>query len=331
MEVVFPHCSTGPRTLSLEAVSEKTKVWRLLEEVVEGGQGGEPFLHYTAVGYGGLSLFLKAEGEPGRGELPRRFYPLDMKRSLKTNLKDRAVVEHPIIHVVFKSEEMNYREEQDLCLEEPPEQEEQRPGQQEPGSCQEAVTVGDVMSDTEAMAADPEAYKQYFDFYLKYYSTKYKVQGAAPPGSAPLSHPAQLLLNRPHGPPPPHQFRPQGTPPPHQFHAPPPSQQFHAPPPFQANYRPDFNRPPPSYGPPPSGYPARSAPPFTPSSSPNFSRPPPPSQPNYFRPPPSLPPPSSSLNASNVASAQNIKKELQKTAGLGLLASYGSGSDSDSE
>ena len=128
VEVVFPHCTPGPRTLSLEAISEKTKVWRLLEEVLERGQGGEAFLHYAAVGYGGLSLFLKAEGQPGPGEGPRRFYPLDMKRSLKTNLKNRAVVEHPIIHVVFKSEEMNYREEQDLCLEEPSELEEPGPG-----------------------------------------------------------------------------------------------------------------------------------------------------------------------------------------------------------
>merc|ERR1712126_41977 len=37
--------------------------------------------------------------------------------------------------------------------------------------------LGDVMSDTDAMQADPEAYKQYFDFYHKYYTQKYAQHG----------------------------------------------------------------------------------------------------------------------------------------------------------
>merc|ERR1712037_752079 len=57
---------------------------------------------------------------------------------------------------------------------------------------------GDILSAPDAMALDPEGYKRHFDFYLKYYSTKMRLQG----GQAPSNHPVQMLLGKQTGPPP---------------------------------------------------------------------------------------------------------------------------------
>merc|ERR1711952_258358 len=56
------------------------------------------------------------------------------------------------------------------------------------------------MSETDAMAADPEAYKQYFDFYLKYYTQKYAQHGVTsepPPGLPPAAPAAAPDMSRP--------------------------------------------------------------------------------------------------------------------------------------
>merc|ERR1719500_2169024 len=183
---------------------------------------------------------------------------------------------------------------------------------------------GDILSAPDAMALDPEGYKRHFDFYLKYYSTKMRLQG----GQAPSNHPVQMLLGKQTGPPPsahPVQMLLKPTPSPLQSPAPfSHGQLSHGPvnagtysqpkasaPVFSANYVPDFNRPPP-----------------------NFSRPPP-SFPTTSK---TTPPPcargSPSLTASNVEAATTIKKELKASAGLGLLSAYcgsDSGSDSDSD
>merc|ERR1719427_2141860 len=98
-------------------VSERTKLWRLVEEQVEGGgekEEEDDFILYKSLSYGGISFYLKTEGMTGRNEKSRRFYPLDLKRSLKTNLQGVMIVEHPVIHVVFKAEEMIYREEEEV-------------------------------------------------------------------------------------------------------------------------------------------------------------------------------------------------------------------------
>ena len=230
---------------------------------------------------------------------------MDMKRSLKTNLKNTSFVEHPIIHVVFRSEECNYREDQDYAMEE---ERQEEPGQEDPRP--PSLGVGDVLSETDAMAADPEAYKQYFDFYLKYYSAKYNRPGSTvPPAAAAPSHPAQLLL------------------PPRNNTFPTRSSSNPFPPSFTPNYTPDFNRAPTLAKPPPPAYPARSTPALFSTPPPDFSTPPP----NFSLPPPAIRTPVSALNARNSTSAQNIQSELKKTAGLGLLAAYGSGSDSDSD
>jgi len=93
-------------------------------------------------------------------------------------LKNTRIVEHPIIHVVFTRDEHIYMEEQDLIVFEA-EKDTLKDGMDDP-SATDTPTLGDVLSQTDAMQADPDAYKQYFDFYLKYYTSKYAQQGVNP-------------------------------------------------------------------------------------------------------------------------------------------------------
>ena len=58
-----------------------------------------------SVGYGGLCVYLKNE----IADSGSRFYPLEMKRSLRHNLSDKVLVEHPVLHLVMKGEQCNYR------------------------------------------------------------------------------------------------------------------------------------------------------------------------------------------------------------------------------
>jgi len=163
--------------VTLSSVNERTKLWRLLADYVEFKSADDfedPFQQYRAVSYSGISLYLKAEGQAAPGEPTRHFYPLDMKRSLKTALKNTRIVEHPIIHVVFSRDEHLYREDQDYIL-----FDEEKEGSVDANITADAVnpSIGEVLSQADAMQADPEAYKQYFDFYLKYYTSKYAQQG----------------------------------------------------------------------------------------------------------------------------------------------------------
>ena len=166
------------QTVVLPSVSERTKLWKLLSDYVEfesADNHEDPYQQYRAVSYGGICLYLKAEGQAAPGETPRRFYPLDMKRSLKTVLKDTRIVEHPIIHVVFSRDEHLYREDLDYVLfDEEKESDNTTAGENADG---DKPRLGDVLSQADAMQADPESYKQYFDFYLKYYTSKYAQQG----------------------------------------------------------------------------------------------------------------------------------------------------------
>ena len=179
-------------TITLPSVSERTKLWKLISDFVEfksADDPEDPYQQYRSVSYGGLSLYLKAEGQPAPGEPIRHFYPLDMKRSLKTVLKNTRIVEHPIIHVVFTRDEHMYREDLDYILFEEDKQavKDAPPKPNDPSAGD--PTLGDVLSQTDAMQADPEAYKQYFDFYLKYYTSKYAQQGVAPDQSQSLPNP----------------------------------------------------------------------------------------------------------------------------------------------
>ena len=179
-------------TITLPSVGERTKLWKLISDFVEfkGADDHEdPFQQYRGVSYGGLSLYLKAEGQPAPGEPSRHFYPLDMKRSLKTVLKNTRIVEHPIIHVVFTRDEHMYREDLDYILFEEDKAAVKDALPNPNDSTSGDPTLGDVLSHTDAMQADPEAYKQYFDFYLKYYTSKYAQQGVAPDQSQSLPNP----------------------------------------------------------------------------------------------------------------------------------------------
>jgi len=171
------------QTITLSAVSERIKLWRLISDYVEvrgTDDPDDPFQLYRSVSYGGLCLYLKAEGQPNRGEGGRRFYPLDIRRSLKYALKDTSIVEHPIIHVVFTQDECLYREAQDCLMIESSDK--MATGTEaiisQSGIEAGAPSVGEVLSHADAMQADPEAYKKYFDFYLKYYTSKYAQEGA---------------------------------------------------------------------------------------------------------------------------------------------------------
>jgi hypothetical protein len=190
IQLQFPNAN---KSVYLEAVNERIKLWRLLADYLEfkiENDPSDPFQQYRSVSYGGISLFLKAEGMPKQGEKARRFHELDMKRSLKSNLENKVLVEHPIIIVAFKTDDHMYREEQDCFVMETSDKSEthmvKEGAHAQEGTKPDDVSVADVLSQAEAMQADPDTYKHYFDFYLKYYSAKYSQQ---PPKSEDLSSP----------------------------------------------------------------------------------------------------------------------------------------------
>jgi len=177
------------QTLTFENIPDTTKMWKLLAEVLEPetedrsrtapapapGCWENPVPQdqldlYRGVGYGGLSLFLKSESLRQEGEETLPFYPMEQKRSLRYNLRDRTLVEHPVIYVVFKSDDCNFRsEEKTSNLDYEEEMHDEAKGA-EPDFPQ---SVGDVLGEEENMSADPEAYAEYYSFYLKYYTQKY--------------------------------------------------------------------------------------------------------------------------------------------------------------
>merc|ERR1719376_996796 len=163
---------------------------------------------------------------------------------------------------------------------------------------------GDILSAPDAMALDPEGYKRHFDFYLKYYSTKMRIQG----GQAPSNHPVQMLLGK------------QPAPVPSSAH---PVQMLLKASPSTSTPPVPFSHGPPAHGPSNTGSYSASQPPiYAPNYVPDFNRPPP----NFSRPPPSFPTPpppptfgsnssktnqpktNPSLTASNVEAATEIKK-----------------------
>merc|ERR1712098_669301 len=102
--------------------------------------------------------------------------------------------EHPVIYVIFKSDEHMFREDDIVDDSEKKQSEEDQKVSE--ADVEKPKNIGDVMDQADAMQADPEAYKQYFDFYLKYYTSKYAQQGVdlskpdAPPNL--MAPPAQF-------------------------------------------------------------------------------------------------------------------------------------------
>ncbi len=167
------------RKLVLRGQPETTRVWQLIRDQVEltpsqvealtTSQNGEdeaapldnddPFILYRSVGYGGLRLYLKCE-TPVYG---RRFYELDLRRSLRSNLRGKTIVEHPVLHVAMKADECVYRAPADAF--------QPAAGNLPERKGEEGDTnVGELES---AEDANPEAFGQYFDFYLNYYTQKF--------------------------------------------------------------------------------------------------------------------------------------------------------------
>merc|ERR1712192_257520 len=140
---------------------------------------------------------------------------------------------------------------------------------------------GDILSAPDAMALDPEGYKRHGDFYLKYYSTKMRIQG----GQAPSNHPVHMLLGKQQPAPVPSSAHPvqmllksspsPSTPPVPFSHGPPAHGPSNAgsystsqPPIYAPNYVPDFNRPPPNFSRPPPSFPTPPPPNFSKTSQP---------------------------------------------------------------
>ena len=222
-------------------------------------------------------------------------------------------MEHPIIYVVFKTDEHLFRDEADDIHVPIKENKETAPDLENPGN---AVGLGELMSKTEDMQSDPEAYKQYFDFYLKYYTTKYAKHGVSPEDSlpsTPKSDPPKVNTNT---------FPKRGTPTPSIHRNAPPGQHPPLPsfpknvPPPQRLPLPSFPRtvPPPQYSQPPS-MPGM----FPPPQKKNFSR-----ESNFPRAPVDI----GQTNRRNQEQAQNIKKQLKAGNPLGGLVDY---DDSDSD
>ena len=276
------------------------------------------------------------------GGKARHFYPLDMKRSLKINLKEKVLVEHPIIHIVFESDESAYKDgdepsENEVIHDNHPEKEEGVLGADNP---ENASSVDNLTSNSDqpepsvmdidsgqfvatpeaAMAADPMAYKNYFDFYLKYYTKKIARQTGVssapanvmtfPPGGMHLPPPTVLRTRNvpvtlpPAGPP----FVPN-------IHCqPPPLPRFTIPPP--APYRPMFSVPPPL---------SCARPVENDNPAPNSTS----CQTRLVK-TASEQALDATMNENNFVSAKEIKEYIRKSNSLTNLAAYGN-SDSDSD
>jgi len=393
VELVFPHAS---KNIVLDKIDERTKLWKVISDYVEfktTDDPKDPFQFYRSVGYGGLALYLKTEGScpPLAGGQPRRFWPLNMKRSLKTNLKGKVLIEYPIIHVVFSSDEAYKDDCDDLSDNEGEamqssndaigivtnEQELNEIGnerntwssQHGPKDDHAANTgpqemQGDlVLSQEDAQMADPQAYKDYFDFYLKYYTQQMARQSGSlnpqlsnhdPLRPSFVGAPSIPSVNVNYQTPPCGPLLPPVTcapahPPMPQFSVPPPTMpNFNAPPP---NYPNSSRHQPPQFSPQGGGYSNqashRNGDQFSHSNQnrgfpnqgnnksggyPNRSHAPQGGYPNRSH----VPSKSNTedhveKNLNNLDSAKKIKEELrEKSVGLSSLVAYGSDS-SDSE
>ncbi len=77
----------------------------------------EPFAQYRSAWPGGVAVLMKAEHQtkqkPEEGEKDSKpkitkFFELDVKKSLRNNLKGKTVVEHPVVFVVLRSHQRSY-------------------------------------------------------------------------------------------------------------------------------------------------------------------------------------------------------------------------------
>lgn len=113
---VFPHIN---RTVTSDRVSEKAKLTDLLWKHIDPNVPNvleDDFVMYRAAGVKNIRVLLKAEGYH---KIPRRFYDMNVDKSLVWNLKNKPLVEHPVIvvilssHIDFFSNEFESEDEQE--------------------------------------------------------------------------------------------------------------------------------------------------------------------------------------------------------------------------
>jgi len=189
VEILFVNIN---QKLVLRGQPETIRLWELIRDQVElttslhdehrddDLKEDDPFIFYRSAGYGGLRLYLKCE-TPAHG---RRFHELDPRRSLRSNLRGKTIVEHPVLHVVMKADECVYRAPAD-CFDPARDLPAERKIKEEDET--EGRSLGEVWEQEAQMEADPEAFRHYFDFYLNYYTQKFARQT----GGAPLVPPIQ--------------------------------------------------------------------------------------------------------------------------------------------
>lgn len=101
IEWIFPNAE-NLRIIDVK-VNENEELSKLVNRFIDP-ESQEEFVgkssleYYQSRGVNGLKILLKAEGVK---KSQKRFYELDLKKSLKENLSDRTIVEFPIIFIVF--------------------------------------------------------------------------------------------------------------------------------------------------------------------------------------------------------------------------------------
>lgn len=104
LELVFPHCQ---KNIVIPRVHEKTKLYELLLPYIEADDHfpdleEDPFACYRALGFNGVQVLLKNENIHAEPGTLNRFVELNLKQSLQSNLREKWVVEHPIVFVILK-------------------------------------------------------------------------------------------------------------------------------------------------------------------------------------------------------------------------------------
>jgi len=209
VELKLPHANS---TLKLDFVPDTTKLWKLVAPLMEPGVSQDvlgykasdlqlneqQIQEYQSMGYGGIIIYLRTETLSNRqrqhlnhddkeGEKPariNRYTELDMKRSLRYNLRGHALVEHPCLEVVNMYEACNYRDQGYIELMPPPstnndkDQEDNSNGMDENN-----VDMEEFEEKEEIISTEADAYKKYYDFYFNYYNKKYTNPGENKPAS----------------------------------------------------------------------------------------------------------------------------------------------------
>jgi len=210
VELNLVHLDTS---LKFTKLADTTKLWKLLapllEPNVDSNQLGfvAPEINldedernvYVAMGYSGLKVYLRTETykRRRRDELTKetesndvdecsqnRYTELDLKRSLRHNLRGHALVEHPCLEVVSKWEACNYRDQIAVNIFN------QTDHKLDKQQIEEEEQVEEVDDIEESDAGNEEdEYTQYYNFYLDYYLNKYNLPPQLPSAHHVLNSP----------------------------------------------------------------------------------------------------------------------------------------------